>query len=203
MLGLFGAALLYGDGVITPAISRARRRRGARAWPRRPSDPVRRAAHGRSSWSAALLVPAPAPAGSAPSSARSCVVWFLVHRRPRHRRDRAAARGAPRGQSVVRRAVLPRGRAPRLPDARRGGAGRHRRRGALRRHGPLRPPPIRLAWFGVVLPALLLNYFGQGALLLRARLTRDQPVLHLVPAWSLLSAWSCSPPRPPSSRRRR
>ncbi len=27
--------------------------------------------------------------------------------------------------------------------------------------------PIRLAWFGFVLPALLLNYFGQGALLLR------------------------------------
>ena len=27
--------------------------------------------------------------------------------------------------------------------------------------------PIRLAWFTVVLPALLLNYFGQGALLLR------------------------------------
>ena len=26
--------------------------------------------------------------------------------------------------------------------------------------------PIRLAWFGFVLPALLLNYFGQGALLL-------------------------------------
>jgi KUP system potassium uptake protein len=26
--------------------------------------------------------------------------------------------------------------------------------------------PIRLAWFGVVLPGLFLNYFGQGALLL-------------------------------------
>ena len=26
--------------------------------------------------------------------------------------------------------------------------------------------PIRLAWFGIVLPGLLLNYFGQGALLL-------------------------------------
>ena len=28
-------------------------------------------------------------------------------------------------------------------------------------------PPIRIAWFALVLPALLLNYFGQGALLLR------------------------------------
>ena len=29
--------------------------------------------------------------------------------------------------------------------------------------------PIRAAWFGLVLPALVLNYFGQGALLLRIR----------------------------------
>ena len=28
--------------------------------------------------------------------------------------------------------------------------------------------PIRLAWFGLVMPALVLNYFGQGAMLLRA-----------------------------------
>ncbi|MGI8908530.1 MAG: KUP/HAK/KT family potassium transporter, partial [Candidatus Sumerlaeaceae bacterium] len=32
--------------------------------------------------------------------------------------------------------------------------------------GHLGPSPIRLAWITVVLPALLLNYFGQGALLL-------------------------------------
>lgn len=28
--------------------------------------------------------------------------------------------------------------------------------------------PIQIAWFGLVLPALVLNYFGQGALLLGA-----------------------------------
>ena len=28
--------------------------------------------------------------------------------------------------------------------------------------------PIRIAWFAVVMPALVLNYFGQGALLLAA-----------------------------------
>ena len=37
--------------------------------------------------------------------------------------------------------------------------------------------PIRVAWFGFVLPALVLNYFGQGALLLRDPLAIDQPVL--------------------------
>ena len=37
--------------------------------------------------------------------------------------------------------------------------------------------PIRLAWFALVLPALLLNYFGQGALLLRDPAAVAQPVL--------------------------
>ena len=36
--------------------------------------------------------------------------------------------------------------------------------------------PIRLAWFALVLPALLLNYLGQGALLLQNQ-ERDAPVL--------------------------
>ncbi len=43
--------------------------------------------------------------------------------------------------------------------------------------GHFGPKPIRLAWFGVVLPALLLNYFGQGALLLRQPGSGGQPVL--------------------------
>ena len=41
--------------------------------------------------------------------------------------------------------------------------------------------PIRLAWFGVVLPALLLNYFGQGALLLRDPAARSNPFYLLAP----------------------
>ncbi|HZI03780.1 MAG TPA: KUP/HAK/KT family potassium transporter, partial [Archangium sp.] len=40
--------------------------------------------------------------------------------------------------------------------------------------------PIRIAWFAVALPALLLNYFGQGALLLRDS-TADSPFYQLVP----------------------
>jgi KUP system potassium uptake protein len=49
-------------------------------------------------------------------------------------------------------------------------------------------PPIRRAWFAVVFPALLLNYFGQGALLLRNPSTRDNPFFDLVPAPLLLPA---------------
>ncbi|HET7675569.1 MAG TPA: potassium transporter Kup [Gammaproteobacteria bacterium] len=44
--------------------------------------------------------------------------------------------------------------------------------------------PIRRAWFGFVLPAVLLNYFGQGALLLTDP-GITQPFYHLVPQWGL------------------
>ncbi len=45
--------------------------------------------------------------------------------------------------------------------------------------------PIRLAWFALVLPALLLNYFGQGALLLSDPNAAHQPFFLLAPAWAL------------------
>ena len=45
--------------------------------------------------------------------------------------------------------------------------------------------PIRLAWFGLVLPALLLNYFCQGALLLYHPDAAETLFYHLVPSWGL------------------
>ncbi|MGI8897206.1 MAG: KUP/HAK/KT family potassium transporter, partial [Pyrinomonadaceae bacterium] len=45
--------------------------------------------------------------------------------------------------------------------------------------------PIRLAWFTVVLPALLLNYFGQGALLIENPGAAENPFYRLVPLWGL------------------
>jgi KUP system potassium uptake protein len=42
--------------------------------------------------------------------------------------------------------------------------------------------PIRIAWFTVVLPALLLNYFGQGALMLSAPATVTNPFYLLAPS---------------------
>jgi KUP system potassium uptake protein len=44
---------------------------------------------------------------------------------------------------------------------------------------------IQLAWFSVPLPALLLNYFGQGALLLREPEAATNPFYHLAPAWGV------------------
>src|ERR1700716_887618 len=46
---------------------------------------------------------------------------------------------------------------------------------------------IRRAWFGVVLPALLLNYFGQGALILVDPAAADSPFYKSVPAWALVA----------------
>src|SRR5213592_3463994 len=45
--------------------------------------------------------------------------------------------------------------------------------------------PIQTAWFSVGLPALLLNYFGQGALLLRDPSTAVNPFYHSAPSWAL------------------
>jgi KUP system potassium uptake protein len=46
--------------------------------------------------------------------------------------------------------------------------------------------PIRVAWFALVLPSLLLNYFGQGALLLTDGQSADQPFFMLAPTWARL-----------------
>jgi KUP system potassium uptake protein len=46
--------------------------------------------------------------------------------------------------------------------------------------------PIRLAWYGLVLPALMLNYFGQGALVLTNPDAARQPFYLLAPSWALL-----------------
>jgi KUP system potassium uptake protein len=45
--------------------------------------------------------------------------------------------------------------------------------------------PIRLAWFALVLPALVLNYFGQGALILGDKSAIENPFFRMVPDWGL------------------
>jgi KUP system potassium uptake protein len=45
--------------------------------------------------------------------------------------------------------------------------------------------PIRTAWFAMALPCLLLNYYGQGALLLRVPAAATNPFYHLAPDWFL------------------
>ena len=46
--------------------------------------------------------------------------------------------------------------------------------------------PIRIAWFGLVMPSLVLNYFGQGALVLADPATAENPFFKMAPEWALL-----------------
>src|SRR6185295_5038282 len=46
--------------------------------------------------------------------------------------------------------------------------------------------PIRLAWFVLVLPSLLINYFGQGALIINEPGAIDNPLFRMAPDWAAL-----------------
>lgn len=46
--------------------------------------------------------------------------------------------------------------------------------------------PIRIAWFGLVMPALILNYFGQGALVLANPKAAENPFYLMTPDWAMV-----------------
>ncbi len=183
-LGLFGAALLYGDGVITPAISVL----GA-------VEGIGVATPGLPYWvipliSALILVVlflfqrfGTARVGAV--FGRVMIVWFVaiaalgVHGIMRHPRVLAALnpwyalaflfRDGPHGFLVLGAVVL----------VVTGGEALYADMGHFGRR------PIRLAWFAVVLPALVLNYFGQGGLLVANPAAVRNPFYALVPGWAL------------------
>ena len=203
-LGLFGAALLYGDGIITPAISVLGAVEGLSV--ATPALPAVGGADRRSVIILALFAVPAARDGRDRRGLRADHGGLVrLHRGARGPR---ASCGSPR---CWRRSI----RGTRstsscatglhgLPDAGRGGAGGHRRRGAVRRHGPLRPAadPARLVRGGVA---------RAGAQLLRAgrycccttRRRRRNPFYALVPELGPVSRWWRSPPPRRSSPRRR
>ncbi len=185
-IGLFGAALLYGDGVITPAISVLGAVEGiAVAAPQIPPWVVPIV-------SSAILVAlfmfqrrGTARVGAV--FGRVMVAWFTsiallgVHGILRHPEVLAAVnpwhaidfflRDGLRGFLILGAVVL----------VVTGGEALYADMGHFGKR------PIRLAWFAVVLPALVLNYFGQGALLL------DQPSAAVNPFYSLVPGWALYP----------
>jgi KUP system potassium uptake protein len=46
--------------------------------------------------------------------------------------------------------------------------------------------PIRIGWYGIVMPSLMLNYFGQGALLMASPHARSNPFFLMAPDWATL-----------------
>ncbi len=51
--------------------------------------------------------------------------------------------------------------------------------------GHFGPRPIRYAWFTLVLPCLIMNYFGQGAMMLQNPAAAQNPFYYLAPEWAL------------------
>jgi KUP system potassium uptake protein len=182
-LALFGAALLYGDGVITPAISVLGAVEGIEVASSIPG------------WVVPILASVILVAlfvfqnrGTARVGAvfgRVMVVWFLsiallgVGGIMRHPEVIAAINpwhaitfflgDWPRGFLILGAVVL----------VVTGGEALYADMGHFGRR------PIRLGWFAVVLPALVLNYFGQGALLLDHPAAARNPFYSLVPSWAL------------------
>jgi KUP system potassium uptake protein len=182
-LGLFGAALLYGDGMITPAIS------------------VLSAIEG-------LEVAAPGLASYViPITIGILLVLFAVQR---HGTAKVGALFGP--VTLVWFAVLAvlgvvnAARAPQVLGALNpehgiaflfaGGGKGFLVLGAVflvvtggealyADMGHFGTRPIRLTWFSVVMPALVLNYFGQGALMLTRPETAANPFYRMMPAWAL------------------
>src|SRR5207253_2979463 len=187
LLGLFGAALLYGDGVITPAISVLSAVEG-----------LQLATNGLQPYvvpiTIAVLVVlfAVQRRGTARVGATFgpvMVVWFLV----------IGGLGlasivtqSPRQPSVLH-AIDPTYAAGYL--ARGGGAGFlvlgsvvlaiTGAEALYADMGHFGPHPIRAAWYAVVYPALLLNYFGQGALALDRGAAATHPCFQLAPSGAL------------------
>jgi len=182
-VGLFGACLLYGDGMITPAISVLSAVEGLEV-----ATPALQRFVVPIAIAILILLFAFQHRGTATVGALFgpvTLVWFLC----------LAALGIPwiaRAPEVLA-ALTP---VPAVDFALRhreetllvlggvflvvtGGEALYADMGHFRRR------PIRLAWFALVLPALVVHYFGQGALLLERPEAVANPFYRMAPAWML------------------
>jgi KUP system potassium uptake protein len=182
-LALFGAALLYGDGVITPAISVLGAVEGIDVASSIPGWVVPILASGI--LVALFVFQNRGTARVGAVFGRVMVVWFVsiallgIGGIMRHPEVIAAINpwhairfflgDWPRGFLILGAVVL----------VVTGGEALYADMGHFGRR------PIRLGWFAVVLPALVLNYFGQGALLLDHPAAARNPFYSLVPTWAL------------------
>ena len=184
MIGLFGAALLYGDGMITPAISVLSAVEGLDV-----------ATHVFEPFVvpitvailiALFLVQRRGTGGIGAVFGPIMIVWFItlillglphIFRNP----SVLAAVNPVHGVSLVRREGLASlGTLGAVFLSVTGAEALYADMGHFGRQ------PIRIAWFSLVLPALVVNYMGQGALLLASPETREHPFFYLAPDWALL-----------------
>ena len=184
MIGLFGAALLYGDGMITPAISVLSAVEGLEV-----------ATHVFEPFVipitvvilvALFFVQRRGTGGIGAIFGPIMIVWFIT----------LIALGLPHiiANPSVLASVNP---VHGISLIRREGFGSLGTLGAVflsvtgaealyADMGHFGRRPIRIAWFSLVLPALVINYMGQGALLLASAEAREYPFFYLAPAWARL-----------------
>ncbi|HVR78177.1 MAG TPA: potassium transporter Kup [Acidimicrobiia bacterium] len=184
LLGLFGTALLYGDGIITPAISVLSAVEGLEvATPALEPYVIPIAV---TILVALFAIQRQGTARVGAVFGPVMIVWFLV----------LAVLG---GYHVIRdpgvlAAVNPAhaarfiGEQPRLAFLALGAiflvvTGSEALYADMGHFGKR---PIRIGWYTVVFPALLLNYFGQGAMLIAQPDTIDNPFFRMSPAWAVL-----------------
>jgi KUP system potassium uptake protein len=187
LLGLFGAALLYGDGVITPAISVLSAVEGLRVATDRFEPFVVPLAV--TILLGLFAVQRRGTAGIGAVFGPAMMVWFVtigvlgtleIVRQPAHHASVLSALNPVHGVrffiSHGTRGFLMLGTVVLCIT---GAEALYADMGHFGRR------PIRLAWYTVAFPALLLNYFGQGALLLTEGDKVTNPFFQLAPAWGL------------------
>ena len=199
--GLFGAALFFGDGVITPAISVLSAVEGLSvaapafepfvvpiavavlvglfAFQKHGTDKV-------GSWFGPIML-----------------VWFADPGGAGGDADRRPSRRSDGDRPALRHRLLRPQRLRRLHRAGRRGAGDHRRRGALRRHGPLRRPAGAAVLAGLRPAGAGAELHGPERAGARIRPRRRTTRSTCWRRSGRCCRWSASPPPPPSSPRRR
>ena len=183
VMGLFGAALIYGDGIITPAISVLSALEGLNV----ATDMFK--PHVVSMAEVILLglfaIQSRGTAQIAKAFGPVMLLWFAVI-------AALGVAGISRYPSVIA-AVDPRYGIALLTGhgwsgiavlggvflAMTGGEAMYADMGHIGRN------PIRTSWYGIVLPALLLNYAGQVALYLGDPAMNGNPFFRLAPSWSI------------------
>ena len=202
-LGIFGASLFFGDSMITPAISVLSAVEGVKvAAPSAvgPGRPDHGGDHRRAcSWLQRLGTGAVGRLFGP-----VMVVWFTVHRRargPRHRRPSGDPEGAVARPTRV--GFLAGHFGDRVLLAGRGRPRRHRRRGAVRRHGALRPLADHAGLAAAGLPGLHPELPGPGRPVLDHPAQRPAARSSCWPRAGPGSRWWSSRRRPRSSPRRR
>ena len=203
LVGVFGAALFYGDAVLTPAISVLSAVEGLEVGTEGASSPT-----SCRSRSASLVGAVRAAALRHRASSGCCSARYACCGSSR---SRPPASWNIAQEPRVLAALDPRHalRSPRSTASRRSscsGSVLLAFTGAEALYadvGHFGKRAVRLAWFAVVAPALVLNYFGQGALLIAHPEAIDEPVLPRVPRLGAVPDGRRSRRRPRSSRRRR